>query len=55
MKGNEEAAMGLNILKSEYLKKEALKSIQNQKMYLGPFKTKTGWRWNSRSSSCIPG
>jgi hypothetical protein len=26
--------MGLNILKSEYLKKEALKSIQNQKCIL---------------------
>jgi PAS domain S-box-containing protein len=42
MKGNE-AAMGLNILKSEYLKNEALKSIQNHKMYFaGPLKLKQG-------------
>lgn len=42
MEGNE-AAMGLNILKSKYLKKEALKSILNQKMYFaGPFELKQG-------------
>jgi len=37
MKGNE-AAMGLNILDSKALQKEALKSVENQKMYFaGPF------------------
>jgi PAS domain S-box-containing protein len=41
MKGNE-AAMNLNILKPPYLK-EALKSIENQKMYFaGPLKLKQG-------------
>ena len=41
MKGNE-AAMNLNILKHPYLK-EALKSIENQKMYFaGPLKLKQG-------------
>lgn len=42
MKDNE-AAMGLNILKSAYLKKEALKSILNQKMYFaGPLELRQG-------------
>ena len=42
MKGNE-AALGLNILKSEYLKKEAYKSIISQKMYFaGPLNLKQG-------------
>ncbi|SEB03561.1 PAS domain S-box-containing protein [Flavobacterium gillisiae] len=41
-KGNE-AAMGLNILKSAYLREEALKSIQSQKMYFaGPINLKQG-------------
>ncbi|MFV5699736.1 PAS domain S-box protein [Flavobacterium sp. ZT3R17] len=41
MKGNE-AAMNLNILQAPYLK-EALKSIENQKMYFaGPLKLKQG-------------
>jgi sensor domain CHASE-containing protein len=41
MKGNE-AAMGLNILKSEYLKKEALKSIKTKNVFFGPLKLKQG-------------
>jgi sensor domain CHASE-containing protein len=42
MKDNE-AARGLNILNSLYLKKAALKSIQNQKMYFAdPLKLKQG-------------
>jgi PAS domain S-box-containing protein len=42
MKGNE-AAIGLDILKSVYLQKEALKSIQTQKMYFaGPINLKQG-------------
>jgi PAS domain S-box-containing protein len=42
MKGNEQA-MNLNILESPSLKKEALKSIENQKMYFaGPFELKQG-------------
>tara|TARA_R110000868_G_scaffold131418_2_gene341491 strand:+ start:44317 stop:47160 length:2844 start_codon:yes stop_codon:yes gene_type:complete len=42
MQGNE-AAIGLNIFKSKYLKKEALKSILNQKMYFaGPLELKQG-------------
>lgn len=42
MKGNERA-INLNILGSPSLKKEALKSIDNQKMYFaGPFKLKQG-------------
>lgn len=41
-KGNE-AAMGLNILKSVYLRDEALKSIKSQKMYFaGPINLKQG-------------
>jgi PAS domain S-box-containing protein len=37
------AAMNLNILKSPYLKQEALKAIKNQKMYFaGPLKLKQG-------------
>jgi PAS domain S-box-containing protein len=37
------AALNLNILKSHYLKREALKSIENQKMYFaGPLKLKQG-------------
>jgi PAS domain S-box-containing protein len=41
-KGNE-AAMGLNILKSVYLREEALKSIKSQKMYFaGPINLKQG-------------
>ncbi|RTY90633.1 PAS domain S-box protein [Flavobacterium sp. GT3R68] len=42
MEGNE-AAMGLNILKSPILKVEALRSVKNQKMYFaGPFELKQG-------------
>ncbi|EIA07346.1 PAS domain S-box protein [Flavobacterium frigoris] len=42
MQGNE-AAMGLNILKSKKLRKEALQSIANKKMYFaGPFQLKQG-------------
>lgn len=42
MKGNE-AAMNLDILNSKLLQKEALKSIQNQKMYFaGPFELAQG-------------
>ena len=42
MKGNEQA-MNLNVLESPTLKKEALKSIENQKMYFaGPIKLKQG-------------
>ncbi|MBP4142552.1 PAS domain S-box protein [Flavobacterium sp. P4023] len=42
IKGNE-SVMNLNILKDPYLKKEALKSIQTQKMYFaGPLKLKQG-------------
>jgi PAS domain S-box-containing protein len=42
VKGNE-AAIGLDILKTESLQKEALKSIQTQKMYFaGPIKLKRG-------------
>jgi PAS domain S-box-containing protein len=42
LKGNE-AAMNLNILKSAYLKQEALKSIKDKKMYFaGPLKLKQG-------------
>ncbi|TDE01949.1 PAS domain S-box protein [Flavobacterium hiemivividum] len=42
MKGNE-AAIGLNILETPYLKEEALQSIKNQKMYFaGPIKLKQG-------------
>jgi PAS domain S-box-containing protein len=42
MKGNE-AAIGLNILETSYLKEEALQSIENQKMYFaGPIHLKQG-------------
>ncbi|MFV8271420.1 PAS domain S-box protein [Flavobacterium sp. GT2N3] len=42
LKGNE-AALDLNILTSPYLKKEALKSLDSQKMYFaGPLKLKQG-------------
>ncbi|SDX45708.1 PAS domain S-box protein [Flavobacterium degerlachei] len=42
MKGNE-AAMGLNILKSKNLRKEALQSVANKKMYFaGPFELVQG-------------
>ncbi|WP_339886865.1 PAS domain S-box protein [uncultured Flavobacterium sp.] len=42
MQGNE-AAMGLDILKSKELREESLKSIQNQKMYFaGPFELAQG-------------
>ncbi|MBC5838137.1 PAS domain S-box protein [Flavobacterium muglaense] len=42
LKGNE-AATGLDILKSKKLKREALKSVLNKKMYFaGPFKLKQG-------------
>lgn len=42
MKGNE-AAIGLNILRTPHLKEEALKSVASQKMYFaGPLKLKQG-------------